>query len=205
MDKPLPPESSPVSPVDIAISLSSAESESSSRTEEEKLSNMRMIEDPVLTLCHFPSPGSNPDIPERKKSRVLPCVSLSLLCFSPPTATSPPSSPTLSRRDIFCPPELPTTVSSSLDKASSDDKVGSQSESHFDKIDDSLNTPVTAAEGTSFFGTTVPLLDPPAIGKSTISSLFNLIHFSPCHTFISNISKKKQAITPCCIKIDKVS
>jgi len=159
VDKPQSSEGSPVTPVDTTISLSSAELESSSRTEREKSStNMRMIEDPVLTLCHFPSPGSNPDVPERKKARVLPCVSLSLLCFSPPTATSPPPSPTL-KRDSFSPPSSDTT--GSLERL--DPKSLRPSEG-FESIEDSLNTPVTASAGPGFFGTSVPILDPPPIG-----------------------------------------
>lgn len=140
-------------PVDVKISLSAAESESSSRTEPDpSAANMRMIEDPVLTLCHFPSPGSNPDGP--KKVRVLPCVSLSLLCFSPTTATSPPSSPQFKRHTLS-----PPTSDQVLDKLES--KLLSPS---FHKIEDSLNTPITAVAGTGFFGSSVPILDPPPIG-----------------------------------------
>jgi hypothetical protein len=181
-----PPPVTP--PVDRTISsLCSAESaESSSRTERDEISNsnMRMIEDPVLTLCHFPSPGSiNPELPERKKARVLPCVSLSLLCFSPPTATSPPppSSPQLKKDSFNSPPNL-SDNSSSLDKldlstTTNNNKSSlhlhhhpSSSADAFDKVEDSLNTPVTAAAaGSGFFGTSVPILDPPPIGKSLIT------------------------------------
>ena len=149
-------EGSPVTPV--TISLSSAESESSLKTEEEKRisDEMRMIEDPVLTLCHYPSPGSNP--PERKKPRVLPTVSLSLLCFSPPVATTPPQSPRV-RGGSLSPPNF------------SEDSVVFEKPQlralvdKFEKIEDSLNTPVTAAEGAGFFGASLPLLDPPPIGE----------------------------------------
>ena len=161
-----------MTPVEVSISLSSAESESSTRTEEEKLSEMRMIEDPVLTLCHYPSPGSNPDVPEKKKPRVLPTVSLSLLCFSPPLATSPPLSPLNTKTDPNSPPTLPAETTSSLSSTiTSSSFIKPSIKLHhtekFDKIEDSLNTPVTAAAGSGFFSSSVPLLDPPPIGKQT--------------------------------------
>jgi len=143
----------------LTFSLSSAEStESTVQTEQEdKSDEMRMIEDPVLTLCHFPSPGSNQ--PEKKKPRLLPTVSLSLLCFSDPVPTTPPQSP----RSRGSPhPNFPDdgalfekpSLKSFLDR--------------FEKIEESLNTPITGAEGLGFFGsTTVPLLDPPPIGELT--------------------------------------
>lgn len=162
MDNSLSGSPAPVPPVvDANISLSSSsattESESTSpRTEPDPIpANMRMIEDPVLTLCHFPSPGSN--LQERKKVRVLPCVSLSLLCFSPPTATSPPTSPLLHKRHSLSPPDSDCCPLDKLQKGLSPS---------FHKIEDSLNTPVThSAAGTGFFGSSVvPILDPPPIG-----------------------------------------
>ncbi len=142
MDQPLLEDDLPVTPV--ALYLSAAES---SAEAENLRAEMRMIEDPVLTLCHYPSPGSNP--PERKKTRTLPTVSLSLLCFSPPHATTPPQSP---RASGGSPPSF--------------DDAAVFSKPHrnlLDRIEDSLNTPVTGAEG--FFGASLPLLDPPPIGE----------------------------------------
>lgn len=162
MDK-LEPDK-PATPVEeINISLSSTESEPSVKPEEGKLSEMRMIED-VLTLCHFP--GSNPDVPERsKRARVLPTVSLSLLCFSPPLATTPPPSPRLIRSHSPSPSfdcedreNIISSTSSTFEKQNHKSQL-------LEKLEDSLNTPcVTAAEGTGFFGNNV-LLDPPVIGK----------------------------------------
>jgi hypothetical protein len=167
VDKPQTLTTSPVTPAETTISYSVAESESSRREAADKSSaNMRMIEDPVLTLCHFPTPGSNPDGPERKKVRVLPCVSLSLLCFSPAAATSPPSSPQL-KQDSFSPSDCDLA----LDKLHP--KLPSEG---FHKIEDSLNTPVA---GPGFFGSTVlPILDPPPIvGKSLPSLIIIILSF----------------------------